>query len=516
MYADTLEERIEAILDLDDVDNSGYALGLAERLVAELPREPRALAVRARARYKCHKEDAARADVEAALALDPQCVDALWARTLLIDDDDESANVRALAELDRLLARQPDHYGCHLSRGWRFHQLGRLDDAVAACEAALRARPHRRRPAVNAATFLQEAGRAEEASAFYERTAAASPDDGMTAYNAGTHYYQLGQYDKAIVHLDRGRRLLGEQNAIQHNRALTLQALGRHAEAIEEWSNVLLREPDWDWAVSGRFRSLRALGRNAEADADHARWMEIVGPDSSEALQAEPRRLIEAGEHASALRLLEKAIAAGQVDLDLFNLAGFCLARLDRHAQAKTMYERALALDDGCAYVHRNYGEALLGLDDPAGAQAHAETAVALDPRDDRAHRLRGLALVKLGHTADAVPSFEQWVALAPGSVAALVQLIKALQSLGRHAEALTRCDELIRLIPADGWGHMKKGESYEALGSVANAKMAYQKAASSYLAAGENGDAEHCRKAAENAGNEKKRGLFGRLFGKG
>lgn len=513
MHAGTLEERIEAILDLDDLDDSGRALVLAQRLVAELDREPRALAIRARTRFKRGDLAAAQADVDAALALDPQCVDALWMRTLLIDEESESANVRAIAELDRLLARQPDHYGCHLSRGWRLHLLDRLDEAVAAWEAALRARPHRRRPAANAATFLQEAGRADEASAFYERTAAANPDDGMTAYNVGTHYYQLGQYDKAIVHLDRGRRLLGEQNAIQHNRALTLQALGRHAEAVEEWSSVLLREPDWDWAVSGRFRSLRALGRNAEADADHARWMEIVGPDSSEVLQAEPRRLIEAGEHAAALRLLEKMIAAGQVDVDVFNLAGFCLARLDRPAQAKAAYERALALDDSRAYVHRNYGEALLALDDPAGAQAHAETAIALDPKEDRAHRLRGLALVKLGRTADAVPSFEQWVALAPSSVAALVQLIKALQSLDRHAEALTRCDELIRLIPADGWGYLKKGQSYEALGNVANAKLAYQKAASSYLAAGENGEAEHCRKAAENAGRQK-RGLFARLFG--
>jgi tetratricopeptide (TPR) repeat protein len=513
MRAGTLEQCIEAILDLDDLDDGARALALAERLVVEHAREPRALAVRARTRFKRGDHAAAQADVDAALALDPHCIDALWMRTVLIDEENESANLRAIAELDRLLARQPDHYGCHLSRGWRLNLLDRLDEAVAAWEAALRARPHRRRPAANAATFLQEAGRTDEASAFYERTAAANPDDGMAAYNVGTHYFQLGQYDKAIVHLDRGRRLLGEQNAIQHNRALTLQALGRHAEAVEEWSRVLLREPDWDWAVSGRFRSLRALGRDAEADADHARWMAIVGPDSSEALQAEPRRLIEAGEHEAALRLLEKMIAAGQVDVDVFNLAGFCLARLDRPAQAKAAYERALALDDGRAYVHRNYGEALLALDDPAGAQAHAETAIALDPREDRAHRLRGLALAKLGRTADAAPSFEQWTALAPSSVAALVELIKALQSLDRHTEALTRCDALIRLIPADGWVHLKKGQSFEALGNVANAKLAYQKAASSYLAAGENGEAEHCRKAAENAGRPK-RGLLARLFG--
>lgn len=513
MHAGTLEQRIEAILDLDDLDEHGRALELAERLTAEFPREPRALAIRARTRFKHGDLRATQADVDAALALDAQCIDALWVRSLLIGEDDASANLRAIAELDRLLARQPDHYGCLLSRGWRLRLLGRLDEAVAAWEAALRAHPRRRRPAANAATFLQEAGRTDEASAFYERIAAANPDDGMAAYNVGTHYFQLGQYDQAIGHLDRGRRLLGEQNAIQHNRALTLQALGRHAEAVEEWSCVLLREPDWDWAVSGRFRSLRALGRDAEAAADHARWMDLVGADSSEALQAEPRRLIEAGEHAAALNLLEKMIAAGQFDVDVLNLAGFCLARLDRPAQAKAMYERALALDDACAYVHRNYGEALLALDDPAGAQAHAETAIALDPREDRAHRLRGLALVTLGRTADAVPSFEQWTALAPGSVAAQVQLIKALQSLDRHADALTRCDELIRLAPADGWVHLKKGQSYEALGNVANAKLAYHKAASSYLAAGENGDAEYCRKAAEEAGR-KKRGLFARLFG--
>ncbi len=38
MHAGTLEERIEAILDLDDLDDSGRALVLAQRLVAELDR----------------------------------------------------------------------------------------------------------------------------------------------------------------------------------------------------------------------------------------------------------------------------------------------------------------------------------------------------------------------------------------------------------------------------------------------------------------------------------------------
>lgn len=505
-----MNARIEAILDADDNDDVRTAWNLAEQLLADAPGDANALAAHARIHYKRGDDEAAEADVAAALALDPRCLDALWMRAVMIDDDEAE---RAVAEFDRILQRQPDHYGSLMARGWALGQLGRIDAAVASCEAALRARPQRQRPANNAVHFLMQAGRVDEASAFYERLAAARPEDGMTAYNAGTHYYQLDEYEKAIVHLDRGRRLLGAQNAIQHNRALTLQKLGRHAEAIEEWSSVLEREPDWDWAVSGRERSLRALGRNAEADADHARWVAIVGDDSSEALQAEPRRLIEAREFEPALRLLEKMIAAGQVDVDVFNLAGFCHARLDRYAQAKAMYEQALAVDDGSAYVHRNYGETLLALDDPAGALAHAETAIALDRKDDRAYRLRGLALVKLDRVADAVPSLEQWAALAPESVAALVQLIKALQSLDRHADALARCDALIRLTPADGWSYLKKGESYEALGNVTNAKMAYQKAASNYLAAGEASDADYCRKAADGAGKQK-RGFLARLFG--
>lgn len=510
MNAALLDERIETILDVDDVDDFRQAMKLAATLASEFPREPRALAARARVLFKRGERRAAETDVSAALALDPHCADALWVRALLVDEDENELTV---AELDRVLARQPDHYGCLMSRGWSLGQLGRTDEAVASCEAALRSRAQRRRPANNAVHLLMQAGRADEAAAFYERLAATHPEDGMIAYNAGTHYYQLEQYDKAIVHLDRGRRLLGEQNAIQHNRALTLQALGRHAEAVEEWSSVLRREPDWDWAVRGRERSLRRLGRTAEAEADLARWKEIVGDDSPEARTIQARRLIDADDCEGALHQLERTIAEGRADDEVFNLAGYCHARRDRHAKAKLLFERGLALRDDVGYLHRNYGETLLALDDPPGALAHSETAIALDPKDGRAYRLRGKALVGLGRPAEAVPAFERWAATEPERPAPQVDLIETLQALGRHAEALACCDELIRLSPADGWVHWRKGKSYEAIGNVANAKMAYQKAASSYLAAGAAGDAELCRKAAENAG-ERKRSLLSRLLG--
>lgn len=508
----SLDERIDAILDLDDVDDIGRAMALARKLVVELPCEPRALAIRSRLHFKCNDLAAAETDVDAALALDPHCADALWARTLLIGEDRDS-HERAIAELDRLVALHPGHYGAHLSRCWRLHEIGRLDDAVAACEAALRAAPHRLRPANNAANFLIEAGRSTEAKVFLERLAAARPDDGMTAYNIGVHYYGMGDYERAIVHYDRGRRLLGAQNAIQHNRALTLQALGRHEEAVEEWTLLLSREPDWDWPLIGRERSLRALGRDAQADADHERWLDLVGRDSIEVLRMEPRRLVNAGDYAAALPLLEKMIAAGQVDPDVFNLAGWCHARLGRHAQARPLYERGLALDDQRDYLHRNLGDALLELDDPVGALSHAEIAIALDPGESPQHELRGKALLKLGRNAEAVASLERWAELAPQSTRALEHVIETLQSLGRHADALPRCDDMARLSPAGGWPHWAKGVSYEALGNIVNAKLAYQKAASAYLGAGETHGAELCRRAAENAG-KKKRGFLSRLFG--
>lgn len=512
MHAHALDERIDAILDLDDVDDIGGAMALAKRLLAEFPQEPRLLGTRARLHYKRNDPRSAQADVEAALAVDPDCVDALWARTLLIAEDAESHR-RALAELERLVARHPGHYGCHLSRGWRLHQTGRLDEAVAACEAALRAAPHRLRPANNAASFLIEAGRTEEATVFLERLAASRPDDGMTAYNIGVHYFGMGDYERAIVHYDRGRRLLGERNAIQHNRALTLQKLGRHAEAVEEWSLLLEREPSWDWPISGRERSLRALGRDAEADADHERWLDVVGRDSAEALLQEPRRRMEAGEFAEALDRLQRMIAAGQAVADVFNLAGFCQVELGRRAEAKALYERGLALDDGLAYLHRNHAENLLGLDDPVGALAHAETAIALEPTDARPHKLRGQAMIRLERATEAVPSLQRWVELAPQSTDALVRLIETLQALGRHREALARCDDMARLSPAAGWAYWARGVSCEALGDVVNAKMAYGRAASNYLGAGDAHDAELCRRAAENAG-KKKRGFLARLFG--
>lgn len=508
-----MNKRIEAILDADDNDDLRTSSRLAERLVAEAPHDARAWAARARVRYKQGNCEAAEADISAALKLDPDCVDALWMRAVMIDDDEAE---RAVAEFDRILQRQPDHYGCLMSRGWALGQLDRVDAAVASCTAALRVRPQRKRPANNAVHILMQADRIAEASDFYERLAAARPDDGMTAYNAGTHYYQIDQFEKAIVHLDRGRRLLGEQNAIQHNRALTLQALGRHAEAVEEWSLLLKREPDWDWPLRSRERSLRALGRIEEADADFRHWQQVVGEDSNAARYPEAKRYYDGNDYAQALRILNQSIADGQADEDIFNLAGLCHAEQGEHAIAKSLYERGLQVRGDQHYLHMNYAATLLALDDPAGALAHAETAIALEPDNGSAHGVRGRALVKLDRASDAVPELEQWVAADRTRYTPLIALIETLQSLGRHSEVLARCDEMIGLLPTDGWAYWTKAESCEALGNLPNAKLAYQKAYATYLAQGKTKSAEDCRKAGENVG-QRKRGLFAQLFdGKG
>ncbi|HJS33108.1 MAG TPA: tetratricopeptide repeat protein [Alphaproteobacteria bacterium] len=152
-----------------------------------------------------------------------------------------------------------------LAAAARYHQAGRLDEAAAACEAALSVD----RDNVDALHFLgalkAQLGRPKEALPFFSRAAERAPGNAEIHLNLGNVLRECDQPHAAIPALRRAVELAPELIAAQLGLAGALGESGNFSEAAATYRAVLARAPDRRIAWVNLGRALDALGRLDEA-----------------------------------------------------------------------------------------------------------------------------------------------------------------------------------------------------------------------------------------------------------
>lgn len=157
-------------------------IGLIDKSIRLDPGYAPAYALRAKAHIWASSDDpdnsaltdAARADVERALELQPDLPDALVARawySTYVSTDPE----RALADLTRALAMAPSDVDAHNAAGMTLRRLGRFDEAITHFNTAAGLAPGDERYAFQAVDTLSRLGRFDEAEALRESLVARYP-----------------------------------------------------------------------------------------------------------------------------------------------------------------------------------------------------------------------------------------------------------------------------------------------------------------------------------------------------
>jgi tetratricopeptide (TPR) repeat protein len=147
--------------------------------------------------------------------------------------------------------------GAETLRGGVLGRLGRLEEAVAACERALALRPDHPEALVNLGQALRGLGRLAEAEAAQRRVLAQRPTD-AAAYNGLAVTLQAADRPhEALAVLDLAAALAPADAETQHHRAMLLLRLGRLQEG-------------WD-AYEWRFRTHQA-GRSHDWLAGRPPW----------------------------------------------------------------------------------------------------------------------------------------------------------------------------------------------------------------------------------------------------
>ena len=420
-------------------------------------------------------------DLERALALDPDSVDALLQRAACLAELERPQE--ALRGLERALELAPSDPRVRYARGACLGRLGRNEEALADYARVLELDPTHLRAWANQGSARSNLGRYAEALADYDRALELDPRHVLSLYNRGRTKSKLQRYEDAIVDYDRALELDPALGQAYHSRGVAKAQLQRHREALSDFDRALEFDPLDAAAYCNRGLSKASLSGAEAALIDQERACQLQ-PDRPDFRRAR-------GDCYRSLERLEEALADYDrwVELEVGRAApyasrGVCLGELGRHAAALADLDRALELGlpaDARSWVEAARAESAAALEDsdaapppavvdpprPQGAagfeaelqgllraRSYPEALALLDRRirDEPTHALhyayRGFVKNKLGQPTEAEVDLDRALELDPRSPFALGQRGEAKAGQGRYDKAAEDFERALALAP--------------------------------------------------------------------
>jgi len=176
----------------------------------------------------------------------------------------------ALAQFEEALRANPgDTYALN-NAGQALVRVGRAEEAVPLLERAARGAPGSWEVRFNLARALGEAGRWTDAVAEYRRAAELWPDGAPIAYNLARALEKSGDVPAAVEQYRRAIALMPDEAPFHLSLALVCERAGRKEEAARAYEQYLARLPDGEEAAKVKQR-LAALEQPPPSGAAGAR-----------------------------------------------------------------------------------------------------------------------------------------------------------------------------------------------------------------------------------------------------
>jgi len=273
----------------------------------------------------------------------------------------------ALANFNRALKLQSDHYKAWFGRGMALGKLERHLEALKSFDEALAVEPNASFGWHNRAIALGKLGRWLEALNSFDRALEFSPCAASIWHNRGLTLIDMGLYEKAVLSFDRSLTLHPEAAWAWYNRGNALLELKLYYQALNSFERAIEFKPDDAKAWYNRGIAANYMGLYKQAVASFSR---------SIALQ--PGRADAVGERRVAL---EKLIGLNQrnakftptserpfEDYLIWYNRGVELARKRCYSEAIACYETVLEInpDFANAFYNKACCYALLGFADLA------------------------------------------------------------------------------------------------------------------------------------------------------
>jgi Tfp pilus assembly protein PilF len=163
----------------------------------------------------------------------------------------------AVAQYEAALRIDPNDAQAHYNLGGVLLDAGRTDDAIREYQAALRSAPNFSWARNNLGTALSRAGRYQEAYEQYVLAVQSDPEHAQARFNLANMLARGGRLDDAIAQYEAAVQLAPDMAAARFNLAQALTQVGRTREAIGQYQ-ILLRQNPADAEARAKLASLLA------------------------------------------------------------------------------------------------------------------------------------------------------------------------------------------------------------------------------------------------------------------
>jgi tetratricopeptide (TPR) repeat protein len=190
---------------------------------------------------------------------------------------------------------------------------------------------------------LGRLGRLQEAMAEDEQALRMNNDSAEAHYNFGAAMLDLGKAPTAVEHFEQALRIKSDYAEAHHGFGLALMELGKAPTAVEHYEQALRIKPDYADAHNDLGTALAQTGKFEEAIAQYEQALRI-DPDYAEAHSNLGNVFLLKGKVSDAIEHYEEALQLKPDYADAhFNL-GNALAQVGRAPEAIAQYEQALKL----------------------------------------------------------------------------------------------------------------------------------------------------------------------------
>ena len=196
----------------------------------------------------------------------------------------------------------------HLERGALLEQVGRVEDAIAETEKALRLDPSLVKAHLNLLILYARTGRPEEAEKHYKAALAVSPSQFPEAYyNYGVLLLKEGKFEEAEKAFRKTVALSPSNDAAHDNLGYSLEREGKLSEAAAEYRKAIETNPSSRQAHFKLGRILVNQEQYREGIAQLLQTLTPVDENTPAYLYALGASYGRAGDSAQALHYLERA-----------------------------------------------------------------------------------------------------------------------------------------------------------------------------------------------------------------
>ena len=288
----------------------------------------------------------------------------LWTHDLICTADNLTADINygnvllekgkideAVAYYQKALRFKSDNADANVSLGYALIQKGKGDEAMPYLQKALEIKPDNPEAHNDLGIVSFGKGNTSEAIAHFEKALQARPDYAEAFYNYGNALFQQGDMDGAIIRYQQALRIKPDYVEARYNLGNALFQKGKIDEAILNYQQAIQAKPNYLSATYNLGMAFKQKGKTDDAIAQFRRALELQ-PDSAETCYNLGNVLVQKGEEAEGITNLQRAVEIKPDLPDALNdlaweLATSPQASLRNGKQAVELAQRADHLADG-------------------------------------------------------------------------------------------------------------------------------------------------------------------------